>query len=171
MARKLKIVTLSDITKFGDSLAKSIRAHLRWSTKLRKQVRLKRATSRGEVTSIEITIAEGNADLAGMARAFEYGSGIHSTKGTRRKYRISPKNARALWFYMDNPHPSIPIYIKPSGEIGVTLSSVMHPGVAPRPFIGKAIASTLPKASPELRLAIKRNIVDFLKIELKGIGN
>lgn len=170
MPRKPKIVTISDITKFGDSLARSLRSRLRWSKKLRGQVKLHKANERGDVTTISITIAEGNPDLAGMARAFEYGSGLHSTRGQRRKYLIRPKNRRALWFYMDNPHPDIPIYIKPSGEIGVTLPKVMHPGVAPRPFIGKAITSTLKKATPELRLSIRRNIIDSLKIELRDLN-
>lgn len=35
------------------------------------------------------------------AGAFEYGSGIHATKGTKGKYIIAPKNKNALAFFWD----------------------------------------------------------------------
>lgn len=168
MARNVQIVKISDITKFGDSLARSIRAHLKWSKKLRNKVRLHKGKVNGNGGEISITIADGDRNLQGMARAFEYGSGIHATRGAKKKYLIKPKNARALWFYMENPHPKIPLYIK-GGKIGVVLPKVMHPGVEARPFISKAIQSTISKASADLAVSVRRNIVDELRIVLKDI--
>ena len=65
MAKQKEIVTISDITKFGDSLAKSIRANLRSVTpKLggSGMVKLSNAQSRAGKTSISIVIGEGKKD-------------------------------------------------------------------------------------------------------------
>lgn len=171
MPRKAKLITISDITKFGDSLAKSLRANLRWSKKLRGQVRLKKAIERGDITSIEVTIAEGNPDLAGMAKAFAFGSGLHATRGTRRKYTITPKTKRALWFPYPSPkvYPGAIAYIK-DGQFGITTKAVQHPGVESKDYINKSIQSTLAKATPELKVKIRKNLVDELRLSLKGLS-
>lgn len=168
MPRKLQVVKISDITKFGNSLARSIRARLRWSKKLRDKVRLGKATQSGDSTSIEITIAEGDKNLSGMARAFAFGSGIHATRGARRKYLISPSNKKALWF----PYPESKMYkgvvtYVNNGVLGITTKSVMHPGVESKDYIQKAIDATLSRATDELKVAIKRNLVDELRLTLR----
>jgi len=168
MARNIQIVKISDITRFGDSLAKSIRANLKWSKKLRNKVKLHKGKVNNNGGEISITIADGDPNLQGMARAFEFGSGIHATRGTRKKYLIKPKNARALWFYMENPHPKIPLYIK-GGKIGVVLPKVLHPGVEARPFISKAIQSTISKATEDLAISVRKNLIEELRIVLKDI--
>lgn len=171
MARKSKIVKISDIVKFGDSLAKSLRANLRWSKKLRGQVKLHKATEGGDSLSLKITIAEGNEDLAGMARAFAFGSGIHATRGRKGAYNISPKNKKALWF----PYPTSKIFpkavtYKKDGVLGITTKSVNHPGVESKNYIQKSIDSTMAKATDELKVAIRRNLVDELRLTLREVS-
>lgn len=171
MPRKLQVVKISDITKFGNSLARSIRARLQWSKKLRGKVRLGKATQSGDSTSIEITIAEGDKDLSGMARAFAFGSGIHATRGKRGVYKIPPKNAKAIWFPYPSPKvfPGVTTYIN-NGVFGITTKMVQnHPGVESKDYIQKAIDATLSKATDELKVAIKRNLVDELKLTLRDI--
>ena len=73
--KKLKPVKVSDFTKFADSLARSLRANLGWSKKLRRAVKLHRATESGGGISAYITIGENNDDLAGMARAYSIVTG------------------------------------------------------------------------------------------------
>ncbi len=167
MARPVKIVKISEVTKFADSLAKSIRGNLQWSRKLRKAVKVHRVIGSGDELSVVITVGEGNKDLAGMARAFEYGSGLHARNGLARKYKISPVSKRALWF----PYPQSKVWkgVK-YYKGGITTQMVMHPGVEARPFIGKSITSTLKKSSEELAVGIKRNLVDYLKLELKDLS-
>lgn len=172
MARKPKIVKISDITKFGDSLARSIRANLRWSKKLRGQVKLHKAKEGGDVTSIEITIAEGNPDLAGMARAFAFGSGVHATRGKRGLYKIPPKNRRAIWFpySQSKVYPGVVTYVN-NGVFGITTKIVKnHPGVESKNYIQKSIDSTMAKSTEELKVAIRRNLVDELRLTLREVS-
>lgn len=165
--KKVKLVKISDFTKFADSLARSLRANLSWSKKLRRAVKLHKATENGGGISAYITIGERSDDLAGMARAYEYGSGLHSTKGVRAKYAIKPKNKRALWF----PYPQSKVWKGVTYyKGGITTKLVMHPGVEARPYLGKSITATLQKSSPELRVAIGRNIIEYLRIELKDLS-
>ena len=166
MAKK-DIVTISDITQFGVVLSRSIRSRLKWSKKLRGTVKLHPATRSGDSVSTSITVAEGNDDLTAMAMAYEKGSGLYGP--ARRKYPIRPVSKKALWFYMENPAPHIPIYIKPDGGIGVTLPKVMHPGVKPRPFISSAITDTLKKATDELRVSVVKNVREMIRLEFKEI--
>ncbi len=170
MAKKVKLVTLRDITKFGNFLARSIRSRLAWSAKLRKAVKLHTAKEGGRGTSITITVGEGSPDLGGMAKAFEYGSGIHR-RGGGSKYLILPKVKKALWFYLDNPYPNAVIYEKPSGEIGITTQKVLHPGVAARPFVAPSVAEAYKRAVPDLALDIRKNIVEYLNLTVKEINS
>lgn len=171
MARKPKIVKISDITKFGDSLARSIRARLRWSKKLRGQVKLHKAKENRDITSIEITIAEGNPDLAGMARAFAFGSGLHATRGEREVYKIPPKTKRAIWFPypQSKVYPGVVTYVN-NGVFGITTKMVKnHPGVESKNYIQKSIDSTMAKATEELKVSIRRNLVDELRLAVKEV--
>lgn len=165
----VKIVKISDITQFANTLARSIRANLKWSKKLRGQVKMGRGVTNGDTTSIAVTIAEGNIDLAGMARAFAFGSGIHASRGRRGKYLISPKNKKALWFPYPSPKvlPGTVTFIK-DGQFGITTKYVMHPGVESKDYIRKSVEATLAKAVPELKLAIRKNLIDELRISIKG---
>jgi len=45
----------------------------------------------------------------------------------------------------------------------------MHPGVKKRGDIEKAIKTTLPRASADLKLSVRRNLVNGMKIMLKSI--
>ena len=144
-------------------------SRLVWSKKLRKAVKLHTAKdSHGEV-SIQVTVGEGNKDLGGMAKAFEYGSGLHRPGGGSR-YIILPKHKRALWFYLNNPYPNVTLYEKPSGEIGITTQKVLHPGVAARPFVAPAVTEAYKNAAPKLALEIRKNATEYLNTLVKEIN-
>jgi hypothetical protein len=89
---------------------------------------------------IDITIS---LNQAPMAAAFEYGSGLHSEKGDRKKYLILPKNADVLafpWGEAENLNPSV-IGV---GNVEIVnqkafLPMVRHPGVQARPYIRPTI--------------------------------
>lgn len=174
MAKKL--VMISDITKFGNAVARSIRSRLKWSKQLRNDVVLTKGSDNGGVVSISIVVGGTKKDksgnpLSGMARAYEWGSGVHATRGLPKKYTIRPKNKKALWFYIDNPYPGARIYEKPGGDIGITVQSVQHPGVEARPFLSPALRDVLPRATEELRLEIKKNIIENLNISIKKMSS
>lgn len=164
MAKSSKLVKISDFTRFVDSLARTLRGNLQWSKKLRKAVKVHKVTGVGNGLTSYITIGEGNADLTGMARAFESGSGLHGEG--RKKYIIRPKNKKALWF----PYPKSKVWKGVTYyKGGITTGLVNHPGVEARPYVGKSITTTLKKATPELAVAIKRNFVEYLRLELKDL--
>ena len=161
-----KIASISDITKFGDSFAKSIRTNLQWSKQLRNSVVLSTATERDGRLNINIEVGGKGLDksgrpLSGMARAYEYGSGVYA-KGGRGNYPIvafdtSKKTYPFLHFPWKGKHFK--------GLI------TWHPGVAPREYLQKSINSTLPKATEELALNIRTNIVNSLNIEIREMNN
>lgn len=97
------------------------------------------------------------------AAAYEWGSGIHATRGASGKYVISPISKRALWF----PYPEAKIYpgaIKymKRGVMGITTEEVHHPGVAPRPFLEPAKKVTRQQNLRDLREASTENIRKFI---------
>lgn len=157
MARGTRIVLISDITKFGSVLANSLRARLSWSRKLRGKVKLGKSTERNGIVSIDVTIAEGDKNLSGMARAFAWGSGEKATRGKNRgRYLIPGKPF--LQFKGTN---------KFEGKI-VRVKEVWHPGVESKGYVDKAIETTLARATPELKAAIRRNLVNELRLAIKG---
>lgn len=115
--------------------------------------------------SIDIVI---DLKKAPMARAFEVGSGIHSTRGNASKYPIVPVNASALAWSEDKwkswsgvvPWGS-PKFIGLAGQLPggkFLFRKVEHPGVAPRPYIQPSIETSLPEIKKiigeEAKLAI-----------------
>lgn len=112
-------------------VATSARRNASWSAKIRGAIRVGEVKEQGGVIAgyVEVPLK-----LAPEARAFEYGSGIHSTKGAAEKYPIHPVNATSLVFPGTHEWTGKTIVVPPMGG-GV----VMHPGVAPRPFLTPAV--------------------------------
>ena len=79
--------------------------------------------------SIEVMID----NPGGIAAAYEWGSGIHRTKGTPGTYTIKPKNKSMLAFDWPKVAGEPGFRRLPDGR--VLLASVQHPGVAPRPYL------------------------------------
>ena len=152
-----KLVKISDITRFGNALASSLRSRYKWSRQLRKAVKLHKATDRGEVVSIQITVGEGMVDksgnpLAGMAKAYEYGG-----EGT---YPIAPRLATFLSFRGTNDF---------AGRWIRTPNSIDHPRMRKRGDIQAAIAATRARATAELKLAIRKNLINEIKVSIKKL--
>lgn len=165
MAKPIKIVTITDITKLANFLARSIRARLKWSKQLRNSVRIGKATDRNGVVSIPVQVGVGKdksgMPLSGMAKAYEYGSGIHGKSG--RKYEIVPRRKPFL------------VFSSTEGGLGlqgamIRTKKVMHPGVNARPYMKPAMDEAMKRAIPELKRSIKKNLTDSLRLTLKQIG-
>jgi len=159
----MKLVKISDITKFGNSLAQSIRANLNWSKQLRKSVILEKAKDSNGQVSISISVGAKGADksgnpLTGMALAYEFGSGIHRTRGVPQRYSIRPRLKNNLYF------------ISPGYKTPFIGKHVLHPGVAQREFINKSRQAIQARATDELRLAIRKNIIGELNLVIKEIN-
>lgn len=150
-----EIVKSSDAVIYANKLAKSIRSRLRWSSKLRGTVRIGIPRKYKDTVSVKVSVGEGHE---GMARAFEYGSGIHATRGKKGLYKIEPRNKKFLSFAGTNDF---------AGRSIITFL-VMHPGVRPRPFIRPSIDAVHKGATTDLAISVKKNVKSMLTATLKS---
>lgn len=102
--------------------------------------------------SIEIKI-DGNE--APMAAAFEYGSGLHRTRGTPSFIDIYPRNKPFLAI----PRSRWPSYVPPPDVDPVILRHVQHPGIVARPFVLPAILKNKTELRTELGRAFKTQVL------------
>ena len=80
--------------------------------------------------------------------AYEWGSGIHRTRGTPAKYPIVPVNAKRLVFEGTNAYEGKTIFT----------DLVMHPGVKARPFLEPAKRQTRQENLQTIRENATKNI-------------
>lgn len=91
------------------------------------------------------------------AAAYEYGSGIHRTKGSPGLYPISAKNVPNLVFYWDK---------KGGWFVGPSLPHG-HPGVQARPYLQPAVDQNIKTFRAELAKAFKDAVLSSTtKIEV-----
>lgn len=115
----------------------------------------------GETYFIDIKVA----DPDGIASAYEWGSGIHRTKGTPGTYTIKPKNKSMLAFDWPKVAGELGFRRLPDGR--VLLASVQHPGVAPRPYLKPTIDETKEEFKKILGQGFKAEILQGVnKIEV-----
>lgn len=84
------------------------------------------------------------------AAAQEFGSGLHSTRRSKQKIRITPKNKKALAFKWANA----PSGLEPSKSGKFLFSSVMHPGVKAQPYLRPALEESREDATKIIGNAI-----------------
>jgi hypothetical protein len=100
-----------------------------------------------------------NVDLkvAPAAGAYEWGSGIHATKGEKGLYPIKAKNADELHFFWEKRGKWFMGFELPFG----------HPGVAPRPYLVPTINDTKAEFKKILGQGFKAEILSGVnKIEV-----
>ena len=88
--------------------------------------------------------------------AYEWGSGLHRTRGTPAKYPIVPVTAKSLVFEGTNDYAGQTIFT----------DKVMHPGVAARPFLEPAKRKTRAQNLDDIRRAGVENI----KLQIRGMA-
>ncbi len=103
-------------------------------------------------------------NIAPEARAYEFGSGIHSTQGSAEKYPILPVNANALVFFWENEPAEVQERFPHTPEGKVILRRVMHPGVEPRPYLFPAVNRLFPR----LLRGVVGATIDVVFIELEN---
>jgi hypothetical protein len=108
---------------------------------------------------------------APAAGAYEWGSGIHATKGKRGTYIIAPRTKGALAFFWDKVDEGSKTGAKFRGISPTTgkaiFSYVDHPGVAPRPYLVPTIHETKNEFKKILGQGFKAEILQGVnKIEV-----
>ena len=97
-----------------------------------------------------------DTDKAKMAAAYEFGSGIHATRGEKGKYKIQAGELGYLAFPITRwpnytPPPNVKIAVFP-GAISKK-DYVMHPGVEARPYLTPALKSNVQITKLQLKQA------------------
>ena len=76
---------------------------------------------------------------APMALAYEYGSGVHATRGKRGEYRIPGAGGADFVAF---PKERWPGYQPPPSREFFVFPFIMHPGVRPVPYVAPTIEKT-----------------------------
>jgi hypothetical protein len=106
---------------------------------------------------------------APMAAAFEWGSGLHATRGVAMEYDIKAKNAPVLSFLWKYPSPLGRKYIVPEDE-QVSFIRISHPGVAPRPYLQPAIDKNKLSLQSRLIDVFVTSLLQNMKVEFKDVA-
>lgn len=157
------------LQELANRIAEDARQNADWSNDIPKAISLGILNVKGEGTcSIDITV---DLKVAPMARAFEFGSGLHATKADPEKYKIAPKkDDGALKFPIERwpnyePPPNVRFAVFP-GAISLK-PYVMHPGVEARPYLQPAVNVQLSKEKGRFSRLIKRGILEHLSVRFR----
>lgn len=151
---------MAALTTFVSQVAERARQNASWSSDIPKSIKV------GVVTKM----SSGNfkmpimvdLDIAPQALAFEYGSGVHRTKGTPGTYVIRPKNKQVLAFNWEGHGADYPTgnkYVGTTPDGRLMFRFVDHPGVAPKPFIKPAVAYERSHLKADMAKAFKDAIM------------
>ncbi len=127
-----------------------------------------RANSDGGA-SVDIVIDLDKEHGAPMAAAFEWGSGVHGSKG--QKYIIAPKEASLLAFDWPDHDPDFPTgkkYVGYSSQGKFLFNYVEHPGVAARPYIRPSIVASMPEIKKIVGKEVKVAIINQIRQGIHG---
>jgi hypothetical protein len=115
--------------------------------------------------TVSIDLSEGAAP---MARAFEFGSGLHAELGKKGTYEIKPKKSGGHLSFEKSKWPKYdPNYFE-EGKPGVApdwfhFTFVNHPGIVARPFMRPSVVATKPEIINILGNSFKASILINLK--------
>lgn len=145
---------LKTLDEIASSIVEQAKRNSSWSKDIPKSISFDSASVTPDGYEVTMKI---DLKVAPQASAFEFGSGIHRTRGTPGTYEIKPRNASVLAIPEENwPNFQYPVrfggkMLGLSEEGNFILSKVDHPGVAPKPFMTPAIIQKLPEAREKLR--------------------
>ena len=137
---ELKVGLRQRMVEALNLIARSARSRASWSIKIHNAIKVGEVKEVGgkvfgyiEVGGTALNEHGQPVNVAEMARAFEYGSGLHATRGERGKYIITPKG-----YPSGKPNLVFEGTNEWEGQI-IHTPLVHHPGVKPRPFLTPAV--------------------------------
>lgn len=161
-ARKANLRTniVSSLTEILGKIAEQARKTASWSSEIPDAIRVGEVKEQDGQFFGEIIV---DLNIAPQGAAFEFGSGIHATKGTPGTYVIKPKNKSALAFDWPGHESGMkpgPKFIGYGRDGKLLFTYVDHPGVAPKPYLHPAITQYRSEMRDKLKSAFKRAFVD-----------
>lgn len=157
----MKAIKASDLISQGTILraanrivqsARSIAAQKRAGNSS-KAIKLSTVREAKQTVSVRIIL---DTNVAPEAPAYEWGSGLHSTRSSPRFIEINAVNAPNLIFMGTNAW---------EGQL-IVIPQVNHPGVKPRPFLKPAID----KHRAALKQAVREEVNKNLRINIKAMA-
>jgi hypothetical protein len=151
------------IVEAANLIARSARARVAWSTKIRNAISISEVVEWQSGLGIYVKV---DLSQAPEARAFEYGSGLRATRQTPSPRQegaggfiiIAPRNAQSLVFPGTHAWQGMTIQVPPMGG-GV----VHHPGVSSRPYIKPATDENRPRIREILRKAVRTSVSQTIR--------
>jgi hypothetical protein len=144
------------IVEAANLVAEKARQNAAWSKKIPGAISVSEVTEWQNGLGIYVKV---DLSKAPEARAFEFGSGIHSTHETMSPQQIEPGGKILI---MGNPFLVFPGTHEFEGKTIVT-SVVRHPGVAPRPFLYPAVTANRDKIREILGTTVRASIHDTIR--------
>jgi hypothetical protein len=140
---------LKELTVQANKTAEKAKQNANWSKDIPNAIGVGKAEKSQDGYKIDITI---DLEKAPHAAAFEYGSGLHRTKGVPSLYPIEAENP--LW-------KPLQFYWEKRGKwfVGAKLP-YGHPGVEPKPYLQPAIESTRAGIVTSLAKVFKQAYLD-----------
>jgi len=178
-----------ELNRVANDIASQAKSNSSWSSDIPDAISVSKLDKNADRYTIDITV---NLKAAPQARAYEYGSGIHRTRGKPGTYRISPRpdtDATMLVFpftitFMPSPNKLrgvagigdwedvwYEMAVSDHGQISGRMfwNYVDHPGVDARPYLAPAIEESRRSIRNRIVLAllsgIKRSNVQVEFIE------
>ena len=148
---------IADLAKSAEILAMDMKARTssgRYPSDLSDSIVVSPVAVSGNTLSVKISV------MHPAGAAYEFGSGVHATRGSAGTYEIRPKEANALAIPAEKwPEFEFPVKRgkKMMGMVGDTflLRFVDHPGVEARPYMRPALQDK----RQEIRGILKRSFV------------
>lgn len=159
ISRAIEGAITKELNRIATDIADTAKQNASWSTSIPKAISVGDVEKSGDGTySVSISVNLDEETGAPHARAFEYGSGIHSSEEAPKKYIIKPKDAPALAFpfalkFMPRRKKLIGVLgignyddvldaFNSDGSVGKEVmfwNYVEHPGVEPKPYLRPAV--------------------------------
>ena len=149
---------LASLTKAASYFVDNMKQRLSdggYPAEIARNIRIDDAKTEYNNSYIDVIIDMGEG-AAPMAAAFEWGSGVHATRGKAGTYSIDPKNSSALSI----PRNRWPNYKPPPDIDPVKISHVDHPGIAKKPYIEPSLNESLPEIKKIIVRDLKTSILD-----------
>ena len=152
---------LKILNEAANSIVEQAKTNSSWSKDIPKAISFKPAVVTSDGYEVDIELDASPNGPAPQAAAFEFGSGIHATKGTKGTYKIRPKTAGKFLYFPWNPENPVGALMSEKVEdfwdeadLWV-FREVDHPGVAPRAFMTPAIQQKLPELEQKINQAAR----------------
>lgn len=153
-------VMLKALNEIASDIVEQAKRNASFSQDIPNAISFEPATVTNNGFEVTLKVDSSEDGPAPHAAAFEFGSGIHRTRGTPGTYKIKPKEKKALAFPWNpaNPigamnSPKVIDYLEDE-EIWL-FREVDHPGVEQRAYMTPAIQQKIPEAEQKLNKAIR----------------